>query len=77
MGEQYNFHAEAEDLLQRAMRSFAAWLAGNWTITAQEAETLTKPTTAPSEYARGYNDALSAVSDALETWLENGAMIDG
>ena len=76
MGEQFNFQTEAEDLLIRAVQSFVAWMAENWTITASEAETLTNQSPAPAEYARGYNAGLAAVSDAIEIWLENGAMIN-
>ena len=76
MGEQFNFQTEAEDLLIRAVEAFAAWMAENWTITAGEVETLTNPSQAPEEYARGYNAGLASISDAIEIWLENGAMIN-
>jgi len=72
MPDNFNFHSEAEDLLQRAVKRFAGWAAQNWQITKEEAQTLTKPTSAPSEYARGYNDAITSITDAADTWMEDG-----
>lgn len=34
------------------------------------AETLTKPSAAPAEYARGYTDAMASIPDAISLWLE-------
>lgn len=70
MGESFNFAAEADDLLRRALESFAAWTAENYRTTEAEARCLTEPTDAPAAYARGYNDALAAIPDALALWIE-------
>lgn len=70
MPDNFAFATESTELLERAVKEFAAWAAQNWGMTADEAETLTDPTSAPSEYARGYNDAMNAIPDALSIWLE-------
>lgn len=69
MPDNFDFATESSDLLERALKAFAEWAAQNWTMTATEAETLTDSTVAPSEYARGYNDAMKAIPDALAIWL--------
>lgn len=70
MPENFVFEAEAADLLRRAMEAFAAWAAENYQTTEDEARTLTEPTEAPVAYARGYNDAIRAIPDALSLWME-------
>lgn len=70
MPDNFNFATESTDLLERALKAFAEWAAENWTMTPAEAETLTEPTPAPSEYARGYNDAMKAIPDAVSIWME-------
>lgn len=70
MPETFNFATEADDLLRRALEAFAAWAAENYCTTEAEARCLSKPTEAPAAYARGYNDALAAIPDALALWLE-------
>lgn len=67
-----NFHADAEELLTNTLRRFAGWMVEHWTMTDREAETLTQPSPAPREYARGYNDAVAQIADAFECWLEAG-----
>ena len=68
----FNFTTEVDDLLRRAVLRFARWMGEHWTMTTDEARTLTKPTASPSEYARGYNDAVRQMRDACETWIEEG-----
>lgn len=70
MPDNFDFTTESTDLLERAVKAFAEWAAKNWTTTPAEVETLTEPTTSPTEYARGYNDAIEAIPDALSVWLE-------
>lgn len=70
--DSFNFTTEVDDLLRRAVLRFGRWMAENWTMSADEARTLTEPTTAPAEYARGYNDAVRQIRHACETWIEGG-----
>jgi hypothetical protein len=70
MPESFNFATEADDLLRRALEAFAAWAAENYRTTEAEARCLSEPTEAPAAYARGYNDALAAMPDALALWIE-------
>ena len=65
-----NLEADVAELFAKKMREFAAWAGENWTITHEEAETLTKPTESPKAYARGYNEGLASLPDALDIWLE-------
>jgi hypothetical protein len=61
------------ELIVDGFHDFAAFCAENWTMTEAEAECLTVPTDAPSEYARGYTDAMKiGLPDAMELWLEEG-----
>ena len=69
MAENFDFVTESTDLLERALKAFGSWAAENWTITPREAETLTEPTASPIEYARGYNQAINSIPDAVELWL--------
>lgn len=68
--------ADAEELIHRAITEFAAWAAQNWTITEAEAQTLTNPSSAPAEYARGYSEALQSLPAAAAHWLEEGDLYD-
>lgn len=71
MAEPYfDFEAEAGELLKRAVADFASFAAEHWAITPDEAELLTMPTTDPSAYARGYNDAIASIPDAAKVWAE-------
>lgn len=70
MSEPFDFEGAAGELLRDAIRAFAAWAAENWTMTADEAATLTNPTDAPAAYARGYNEGIGAIPDAAELWME-------
>jgi len=70
MPETFVFETEAADLLERALRAFAEWAAQNYQTTEAEARCLAAPTEAPAAYALGYNDALRAIPDALELWME-------
>lgn len=70
MAENFIFETEASELLRTALRRFAEWAAENWQTTAAEAETLNEPTDAPAAYARGYNDAIGSIPDALALWME-------
>lgn len=70
MADQFNFEAEAGELFRRALREFTAWAAEHWTMTPAEAETLTKPTTDPGAYARGYNDGVNSLTDAADLWID-------
>lgn len=65
-----NLEADVAELFAKKMREFAAWASENWTTTPEEAETLTNPTDSPNEYARGYNEGIASIPDALDTWLE-------
>lgn len=71
MADNFSFVTESEELLKTAIRRFAAWAGENWEITMQEAETLTKPTAAPKEYVRGYNDGIRSICDAADLWMED------
>lgn len=68
--EPFDFESEAADVLRRAVQTFAAWVADNYQMTEAEACTLTNPTEAPAAYARGYNEALRAIPDALDLWMD-------
>lgn len=70
MPDNFDFSAESEELLKRALAAFAEWAAANWAMTTEEAETLTEPTDAPAIYARGYRDAVAAIPDMVELWAE-------
>lgn len=76
MSEQVNrlcLQSEVEELFRTKMREFAEWAAENWTMTAQEAETLTTATASPPEYAKGYTAAMTdGLADALECWMDEG-----
>jgi hypothetical protein len=65
-----DFSGEADAMLRRALLSFAGWAADNWTMTEDEARTLTIPTACPAEFARGYKAAIEGISDAMQLWLE-------
>ena len=67
-----DFHADIERLILDALRQFADWTAENWQITEAEARTLTEPSAAPAEYARGYNDAIMSIRDAFACWSDEG-----
>lgn len=69
----FSLETEVEELFRAKMREFAAWAAENWTMTAQEAETLTEPTACPAEFAKGYTAAMTdGLTDALDLWLDEG-----
>lgn len=71
MVEHFDLTTEVRDLFEAKMREFAHFCAHNWTMTKAEAETLTEPSQAPGEYARGYNDAMGrGLEGALEHWLD-------
>jgi hypothetical protein len=70
MAENFVFEAEAAALLETALKRFAEWAAEHYQTTVAEAECLTEPTEAPAAYARGYNDAIRAIPDALSLWME-------
>ena len=72
MADYFNFDTECSELLKAAVMRFSEWAAANWTMTADEAETLTAPTEAPAIYARGYCDAIKSIPDAAELWLSEG-----
>lgn len=72
MPENFVFETEAEELLRRALESFAAWAAENWLMAKGEAETLTEPTEAPAVYERGYNEAIRSIPDAVDFWMDEG-----
>lgn len=69
MAENFVFETEAAALLETALKRFAEWAAENYLTTVAESECLTDPTEAPAAYARGYNDAIRAIPDALDLWL--------
>ena len=67
----FDLETEVRELFAAKLREFAAFCAENWLTTAQECEALNKPSKAPAEYARGYNDALTRGLDgAMEHWLD-------
>jgi len=68
--ERFDFVGESEELLRKALRSFAAWAAQNWTMREGEAETLTDPSPCPKEYERGYNAGIENLPDAVAVWLD-------
>lgn len=70
MPENFVFETEAAELLRRSLEAFAAWAAENYQTTEAEARCLTEPTESPAAYARGYNDAMRAMPDALSLWIE-------
>lgn len=70
MADNYDVAARLQETFEEAIKAFADWAAQNWTMTPQEAETLSEPSTAPAEYARGYTDAMRAIPDAVSLWLE-------
>jgi hypothetical protein len=70
MPENFVFETEAAALLEAALERFAEWAAENYLTTEAEAQCLTEPTEAPAAYARGYNDAIRAIPDALSLWME-------
>lgn len=65
-----DFSMILDEAMRQAIAQFADWLGSGWTMTPEEAETLTKPTSAPAEYARGWNDAVATLKDAAELWME-------
>ena len=69
-----DFHDEIERLLLEALKQFADWASENWQTTEEEARTLTDPSPAPVEYARGYNDAIAEIRDAFACWSDEGWM---
>jgi hypothetical protein len=67
----FDLETEVRDLFAAKMREFAAFCAENWLTSASECEALTKPSRAPAEYARGYNEAMTdGISGALDHWLD-------
>lgn len=59
------------ELVEEGFRDFVAFCGAKWGMTEAEAQCLTIPSTAPSEYARGYSDAMQkGLADALGFWLE-------
>lgn len=66
-----NLETEIHDLFEAKLREFAAFLAEHWQMKPGEALTLTTPSAHPSEYERGYNDAMtSGIEGALDHWLD-------
>lgn len=70
MPDNYDVAARLQETFEEAVKAFADWAAKNWTMTPQEAATLTEPSAAPAEYARGYTDAMSSIPDAVSLWLD-------
>jgi hypothetical protein len=67
----FNLETEVRELFAAKLREFAAFCAENWLTTAKECEALSKPSKAPAEYARGYNEAMTdGIIGALEHWLD-------
>lgn len=65
-----DFSLILDEAMRKAIDQFAGWLGNGWGMTPEEAETLTNPTSAPAEYARGWNDAVASLKDAADLWLE-------
>jgi hypothetical protein len=63
-----DFTTEADAMLRRAMLSFAARAADEWTITEEEARGLS--TACPAEFAKGWNAAIEGLRNAMQLWLE-------
>jgi hypothetical protein len=70
MAENFDFHGRSEDLFQESIRAFAKWASENWTMKEGEADELNKPSPAPREYERGFNDAVATIADAADLWLD-------
>lgn len=70
MTDRPDFATEAVALLESALARFAEWASENYQTTEAEARCLSDPTEAPAAYARGYNDALRQLPDAMALWLE-------
>ena len=67
----FDLETEVRDLFEAKMREFATFCAEQWLMTKEQAECLTEPSQAPSEYVRGYNAAMSdGFGGALEYWLD-------
>ena len=67
----FNLEAEIRELFAAKLREFAAFCAENWLTSAKECNDLTRPSKAPAEYARGYNEAMTdGLSGALDHWLD-------
>ena len=68
-----DLETEVKELFAKKLRQFAAFCAQSWTMTAEEAQTLTQPVNDPQQWAEGYNAAMTGgLSGALEHWLEEG-----
>lgn len=67
-----DLESEVKDLFAKKLREFAAFCAENWTMTADEAQTLTVPVTNPEQWARGYNAAMTdGLTGAMEHWIND------
>lgn len=66
------FETEVTHLLETVLTHFAEWVAEHWLTTEAEACTLSEPTENPAAYARGYNDGIRSIPDAMAIWIEDG-----
>jgi hypothetical protein len=65
-----DFAQAFEDALRGAMEAYLKWAEENWTMSADEARTLTRPVADPESYARGYAEGLASARDGLDLWLD-------
>lgn len=66
-------HVEISEIIEDGFNDFVGFCGESWTMTKEEADCLTEPSSAPSEYARGYTDAMRVgLPAAFEFWMEEG-----
>ena len=66
-----DLETEIRDLFETKMREFVSFCAEQWVMTTRDAEELVNRPAVPSEYAKGYTDAMSGgLGDALDFWLD-------
>ena len=70
MSSTFSIENEIDELFRNKMKEFTEWASKNWQTSETEAETLTEPALSPKDYARGYNDGVSSITDALGCYLD-------
>jgi hypothetical protein len=65
-----DFREAFHDAMRGALDAYLEWAAEHWTMSEDEAATLTRPVADPASYARGYAEGLASAKDGLAVWLD-------